>query len=118
MQSALFHSDVFMPASAKKPIHEGPLHYRDHALRATRDDRYGEITLPVEFHSANAKLIEAEVLLEHDGSTVVKQVWRQPLDQHRDLILVIQKGGKVKTVWVNLRSDKHRTLDKSKYMRA
>ena len=47
--------------------------------------------------------------------TVVKQVWRQPLDEQRDLVLVISSSGYVRTVWVNLRSDKHATLDSAKY---
>jgi hypothetical protein len=106
-----------MPASATKPIHEGPLQYRKHAFNEANNDRYGAIQLPTEFHAANAKLIEAEVLVDHDGSHVVKQLWRQSLDARRDLVLAIQEGGMVKTVWVNLKSDKHRTLDTSKYMR-
>jgi hypothetical protein len=117
MSSLLFHSEVFMPASAKKPIHEGPLRYRKHAFDESRNDRYGQIALPAEFSSSNAQLIEAEVLLEHDQARVVKQLWRQPLDAKRDLVMAILEGGMVKTVWVNLKTDKHRSLDKSRYMR-
>lgn len=117
MHSALFHFEVFMPASAKTPVYEGPLRYRRHAFRESKNDRYGEITLPTEFHAANAQLIEAEVLIDHDKTRVVKQLWRQTLDARRDLVLSITDRGEVKTVWVNLKSDKHRTLDRSRYMR-
>ena len=108
----LFHADVFMPPCAKAPAYVGPLQYGRHALDEAKRDRYGEIQLPPEFHKAGAKLIEAEVLTATD--TVVKQVWRQPLDEQRDLVLVISSSGYVRTVWVNLRSDKHATLDSTK----
>ncbi len=115
MMTELFHAEVFVPEAAKAPIHEGSLRYGRHALDKASSDRYGGIQLPNEFHAVDAKLIEAEVLLEHGKCQVVKQVWRQPLDHVRDLVLVIGTGGFVKTVWVNLRNDKHRSLDRSKY---
>jgi hypothetical protein len=113
MSTALFHSDVFVPPVAKTPVFEGPLRYSAHALQEARSDRYGGITLPTEFHCANAKLIESEVLLAQNR--VVKQVWRQRLDNTRDLVLVIGEGGLVRTVWINLLTDKHRSLDRLKY---
>lgn len=118
MYSALFHSEVFLPASVRAPIHEGRLTYSRHAWAAANNDRYGVISLPLEFHAADATLIEAEVVLENYEQKVVKQVWRQRLDETRDLILVIRESGKVSTVWVNLRSDSHRSLDSAKYMKA
>lgn len=116
MSTLLFHTEVFMPESAKAPVHEGRLHYRRHAFKESQKDRYGQIQLPSEFHSADARLIETEVLLESSGARVVKQLWRQSLDAKRDLVMAIMAGGIVKTVWVNLKSDKHRTLDTSRYM--
>lgn len=109
----LFHSEVFVPTVAQPPVFEGSLRYSAHALREAHSDRYGDIQLPDEFHCANAKLIESELLLE--SNRIVKQVWRQPLDLGRDLVLVIGEQGVVRTVWVNLHSDKHRSLDRSKY---
>lgn len=112
----LFHKDVFMPASAKSPVFEGRLKYSNHAITASQNDRFGAIPLPEMFSVANAELIESE--LSDDGTVVLKQVWRQQLDEKRDLILAITRDGRVKTVWVNLRSDKHRTLQTSKYVHA
>lgn len=112
----LFHKDVFMPPSAKSPVFEGRLKYSHHAITASQDDRFGAIPLPEMFSVSNAELIESE--LSDDGKTVLKQVWRQQLDEKRDLILVITRSGQVKTVWVNLRRDKHRTLQTSKYVQA
>jgi hypothetical protein len=110
----LFHKDVFMPPSAKSPVFEGKLKYSFHAIKASQSDRFGDITLPEMFSVANAELIESE--LSDDGKVVLKQVWRQALDDKRDLVLVITRDGRVKTVWINLRSDKHRTLQVDKYV--
>ncbi len=112
----LFHSEVFMPERYKAPIFEGELRYRPHALDEAKRDRYGNIELPSFFNAAQAELIEAEFDVDRDQ--VTKQVWRQRLDATRDIVLVIGRGGFVRTVWVNLRSDKHRTLNRAKYVRA
>lgn len=113
--SYLFHTNLFMPNSVKKPVYEGPLRYGPHALREARSDRFGNIELPQCFDASIAQLIEVE--FDERKEEVVKQVWRQPLDETRDLVLVVTKNGFVKTVWVNLKSDKHRTLDASRYVR-
>jgi hypothetical protein len=111
----LFHKDVFMPPSAKSPVYEGKLKYSFHAIKASQSDRFGNIPLPEMFSVATAELIESE--MSDDGMVVLKQVWRQPLDEKRDLVLALTRDGKVKTVWINLRSDKHRTLQVDKYVR-
>lgn len=112
--SYLFHKDVFLPKSVSAPCYEGRLHYGNHSLQASLSDRYGEMTLPEVFCAANAELIESE----SDGQRVTKQVWRQSLDDERDIILVLTPNGRVKTVWINLKSDQHRTLRRELYMRA
>lgn len=112
----LFHKDVFMPPSAQSPVYVGKLMYSHHAILAAKSDRYGKMTLPESFDPKNAELIESE--LSDDGTTVLKQVWRQALDEHRDLVLVLLPSGKVKTVWINHRRDTHPTLQVSKYVRA
>ena len=116
MQSYLFHAEVFMPTRMKRPLFEGRLTYGQHALRESKADRYGKIELPEFFEACNAHCIEVEY--DMDSEAVVKQVWRQALDANRDIVLVIGQGGYVRTVWVNLKTDKHRSLDASKYVRA
>lgn len=111
----LFHVEVFMPNNIRRPIFEGQLKYGPHARTEALRDRYGNIELPKLFEASEARIIEAE--FDVDTKTVVKQVWRQRLDDDRDLVLVIRPDGFVKTVWVNLRSDKHRTLDKTRYFK-
>lgn len=112
----LYHADINMPANFQRPIFQGLLSYTGHARRAAQEDRYGVIELPLRFEPGKARCIETEV--NPLNNEVLKQVWRQQLDDRRDLLLVITPSGHVKTVWANLRSDKHRTLDKTKYVRA
>jgi hypothetical protein len=92
------------------------LTYSNHAIEAARDDRYGPVAqLPscLEFHRAD--LIELEVV----NGKPVKGVFRQSLDDVRDLVIVILFARNlVKTVWINQRNDRHLTLDRSKYNKA
>ena len=115
MSTYLFHSEVFMPERYKVPLQTGTLNYGNHAKVEALKDRYGSIPLPSEINLELARIIEAEFNVQ--DNEVVKQVWRQPLDEQRDIVLVVNRGGFVRTVWVNLRNDKHGTLDKSRYVR-
>ena len=63
-----------------------------------------EATEVVEVHFKNA-------------NTVEKIVIRVPYDRHQDISFVIISDNFVKTAWLNKNTDKHFTLDKSKYMR-
>ena len=113
----LYHSEVFMPEEFKTPVFRGVLRYGPHSLKEATTDRYGEIPLPIEFHPEGARLIESEVRVIGINARVIKQLWRKPLDETRDLVMAITDSGYVKTVWVNLRSDTHRTLNRSRYVR-
>lgn len=115
MDTALYHFEVYLPEQCKVPAYEGKLKYSLHARKEAASDRYGTIDLPDVFKAANAQLIEVEFDIRRNR--IIKQVWRQPLDESRDLVLVIQPDGFVRTVWVNLRSDVHRTLNPSRYAR-
>jgi len=110
----LYHTDVYMPGPLRRPIFEGVLRYGSHAKYAKLTDRYGEFDLPRVFRAEKAWLIEAEY--DDCKRKVVKQVWRQQLDEHRDLVLVINRDGFVRTAWINLRSDLHKSLDTSRYV--
>jgi hypothetical protein len=109
----LYHSDVYMPPCLRTPVFEGPLTYTTHAKEAALDDRYGVIPLPKVFEAAGAQLIEVET----ENGFPIKQLWRQKLDKENDLILVITKEGRVKTVWLNRADDKHTTLQTGKYQK-
>lgn len=109
----LYHSEVYMPEELTEPVYTGGLHYSAHARREAQNDRYGSIPLPKYFWGTGAQLIEVETV----DDVPVKQVWRQPLDEERDLVMAITREGTVKTVWVNLNSDEHKTLNKHRYVK-
>lgn len=110
----VYHVEVFVPAHLKNSGFVGQLKYSDHALKAAREDKYaklGPVNLPTMFDYRNAKLIEVEV----ENGRAIKRLCRVSLDDRRDLVLAILSGGIVKTVWINLKGDKHRSLNKSRY---
>ncbi len=108
----LFNVGVFMPKFnwTPKPL---ALRYGPHALNAARDDRYGnfEGVLPKALNLQDTEIVEVEVT----GKSVTKLVCRVPGMKGFDLVMVVQKDGFVKTVWANDRTDKHRTLDRTRY---
>ena len=97
-----------------------PLLYGDHALRAAGGDRYGNLSplLPQMLDVDSPRLSFVEVEMTASG-VVEKVVARMRTDlkcgrDHVDLVLVILRGGNVKTVWGNLASDKHKTLNRAR----
>ena len=108
----LYHKDVYMPTGLKLPTGTMLLEYGGHARREAFEDRYGKIDLPTAIDFSQFEVIEVET----QGKNVTKVLYRGTLDSRRDLcIVIIPKRRFVKTVWVNLKSDKHRTLDTTKY---
>jgi len=97
-----------------------PLRYVGHALDASGDDRYGNLAplLPRVLDVTSPLLAFVEVEM-NDAGTVEKVVarMRTPLvcgREHVDLVLVVLRGGTVKTVWGNVASDIHRTLNRNR----
>lgn len=112
---ALYHRDVYLPAPARSLSFAVMLRYSRHARDAAASDRYGSLPLPVALDTRHADLVEAEVV----NGQVVKALYRMPLDARRDLCIVVHPAdGFVRTVWANLRSDAHRTLDATRYATA
>lgn len=111
----LFHKDVYIPDHAKVPLHEGALRYGHHATHvAAGGGGHAEITLPLEFSAKNAVLVEVE--LNSRTGAVEKQVWRQNLCSEWDLCFPMIAGGFIKTVWLNHKTDTHKTLNKGKFV--
>jgi hypothetical protein len=116
----LYHVEVYMPRDvvALIPTDIVEPFYSGHAVQAAASDRYGEAVLAVQIDLKSAKLIEAEV----ENGKLLKYVVRCHYDNARDIIYVLcprfRRVVFVKTVWFNLKTDKHRTLDKNKYVRA
>ena len=110
----LYHFEIGFPKNLEKnvkKIGKQKLEYGFHAKKAAMNDRYGIIDLPESLDFSKAKLIEAEVI----NNRLTKMVLRASYDNRFDLIVVVNTDLTVRTVWLNSRRDKHRTLDRSKY---
>jgi len=108
----LYHFQVYMPDLPLK-FGKQRLNYSNHALNASRDDRYGDIQLPTFIDTNTAKVIEVEII---QGRFLSKVVYRVNYSDTHDLIIVvIPERWFVKTVWLNAKSDKHQTLNKNRY---
>lgn len=115
--TSLYHKEIGLPKGiesffGKKYIFT----FSTHAKQACRNDRYGFIIPPTTVTVTPENLIEVEVT---DG-VVAKLLIRQQYDKNADIsIAFIPEGqhGFVKTLWLNLNSDKHFTLDKTKYVK-
>ena len=111
----LYHRDVFWPCWVEIPKSGQPLVYSNHALTAGKDDGLGIFpnALPETFD-----VVEVETV----GRMPVKWTIRftHPTKPDRDVVIVLNrtfnpKGQNVRTVWVNSKTDTHKTLFKSRY---
>ena len=115
---SLYHTEVFMPEYiiGQLPTKVIGVTYSKHAVNASQTDRYGEFALPSRVNLAGGRLIEAETNAE---KKVIKWVLRFSLNDAKDIIIVMNPEQPYnwfcRTVWLNLKSDCHRTLDKEKY---
>lgn len=130
----LYHAELGFPKNFRPPVGRYDLEWGHHAIEASLDDRYGKIPTPKSLLVDKMKIIELGV----QNGKVSKILYRGTLacticrenetpqsectHAKRDMcIVVIPKPNKqpwyVKTVWINLQSDKHRTLDASKYQK-
>lgn len=95
-----------------------PLYYSKHALSEALNDRYGVMTadfFPRAFiPGAGWSVVEVE---SDSRGALVKFVVRRQADARRSLVMVIDMSGCVRTLWTNLNSDQHATLDSSKFSR-
>lgn len=110
----LYHADIGLPAGFRAPQDRVRLEWTRHA-DAERTDRYGDIPRVATLPLSMFKVVEVGV----EGNRVAKLVVRGHLDKSRDAVFVLIPGKtyRVKTVWINLRSDSHSTLDRSRYVR-
>jgi hypothetical protein len=116
VRDGLYHVDLGLPEHYRHPAAMVNVDYSGHALSEARRDRYGLIPCPTALDLSAMRTIEVEM----SRGRVCKIVVRGPLDVTRDVVYVlIPRVGTawfVKTVWVNVKSDRHRTLDKSRYV--
>lgn len=112
----LFHKDIRLPAGWKLPSVQVDLEWTKHAYRAAYTDRLGTVEPYPVLDLSCCETIEVEL----DGARVVKLVLRAKWNNRCDVVYVVIPNGRkpwtVKTVWLNLRSDTHQTLDRSRYV--
>jgi hypothetical protein len=106
----LYHFELGFPEGLRTSFGVVSLKYTNHAKRAASNDRYGKINLPKTIDTNGAKCIEAEVT----NGVASKLVYRVGYDEDLDIVMVL-RSNLVITVWFNKKSDKHKTLDASKY---
>jgi hypothetical protein len=110
MKDGLYHRDVWMPFNLG---YASMIRYSQHAREATRDDRFGAFELPRVISTQTAEVIEVEVR----NGKFFKALFRVSHDEYRDVcVVVLLDQSLVKTAWINLRTDDHKTLDSSKYI--
>lgn len=98
---------------------EMPLAFSKHAVAASMSDRYGFVRLEASFSTLGAEVVEIETATDTDWP--IKAVIRRSHDHLHDICLVVllepESNGKyfVKTLWLNEKRDKHRTLKRERY---
>lgn len=114
--SELYHRDLGFPAVVETLFGKRlTFRFTHHARRACLTDRYGVITPPATLVIEKGQIIEADT----DRTAIYKILLRVPHTAEFDLCMAIlpNVGGEslVKTCWLNRVTDRHFTLDKSKY---
>lgn len=114
----LYHADIRLPDGFRLPNRVITLSHTRHARAARSNDLYGYIPpIPV-LDLGQCETIEVGI----ENGRVAKVVVRTQLDDTRDVVLVLiphqpkPDVWTVKTVWCNLRSDTHKTLDRTRYV--
>lgn len=119
----LYHKDVFMPRRVRESFLQltrnghgiQTLVASNHARNAAKNDRFGVIDLPSQISFDTMEIIE----IEHDGKKCLKAVIRENgQEKNRVLVVCPIALGQwlVKTVWINLADDNHRTLKRHMYV--
>jgi len=121
--SALYNRAVYWPDHVADAVQElvgsfetHECQYSQHARDEAENDRYGRICLPPRIQITHKDVFEVQIIRHQ----IHKFLIRVPFDKTRDLIFVLlnRAPGKLfcKTVWINKRSDTHRTLRRENYV--
>ena len=114
--SNLYHKDLYMPAGVLAlEDREVTFIISEHAKKAALSDRNGMLTIPEKIRFDGKDVVEAEF---EDGK-LKKLVVRIAYDATRDAVYVFNvPDGLLRTVWLNLSTDRHATLKKELYKAA
>lgn len=108
MTVRLWHVDVGLPTYVRHPTGSVRLQYSKHARDRAASKSF---KLPIVLPWSVVRLVEVETV----GTVTSKYVVRGPYDALRDIVLVVQPDGFVRTAWLNDKADVHATLDRTKY---
>lgn len=113
----LYHKDIGFPINTKLPTGKFLFFgYSHHAVNASKDDRYGEFTLPRPLIIDFKEVDIFELGISNDA--IVKVGCRMPCNELYDISYVVSMTSKsVITLWLNEKGDIHQTLDSSRYQR-
>jgi hypothetical protein len=116
IKDGLYHKEVGFPSAARALVgRKYVLALTSHAQEACKTDRYGIIYPPRAVEIKTHNIVE----LEFSKGEVVKILVRAPYNARHDVLIAFVPdgdGGRVKTLWLNQKSDCHLTLDRSKYL--
>lgn len=113
----IYHKELGFPKVVSTVIGKTfTTQFSSHAKQSCRNDRYGFIIPPTSISVSMDNIIEIEV----EGNTVTKVLIRQKYDSVKDICIAFIPQSRVafvKTLWLNMTTDKHYTLDETKYNR-
>lgn len=112
----LYHKDLGFPKDFNPKVGTVCLTYNNHAHEASKSDRYGAIVLPRSLNTNKAECIELQLI----EGRVSKLVYRIGYSKALDLCIVCKPKGNlfvVLTVWLNLKSDSHNTVNLYNYLK-
>jgi hypothetical protein len=109
----LYHRDIGFPESLRIPTGTRALWYSTHAKQRFEGKYKGNLILPSYIKITSENVIEIATKNNIDCDKIVV---RTNYDDRKDMCLVlIPNKGKVVTIWINNKDDKHESLNKEKY---
>lgn len=114
----LYHKDIGFPDSIKLPIGRYKLKYSGHARLAAINDRNLNFHSLLKYHEILDTEVAEVIEIETRYGRLSKILYRLPLtgsDSYDIILAVLPHCWVVKTVWLNHRYDRHKTLRKNKY---
>ena len=111
----MYYKEVGFPSSIELPSGKRSVEWSEHAIREAEYDINGKIRYIDNIILDSYRIFEVET--DKDGQ-ITKFAYRTRYNAKCDVIYVfMQKGNNlfIRTAWLNRRSDKHTTLNLSKY---
>lgn len=113
----LYHKDIRLPDNFRLPAASVELAWTHHATKARSNDRYGYVPAYKRINLREAEVIEVGM----EEGRLVHLLLRLRYDGRKDVLLALRPVARspwvVKTVWLNTVNDKHKSLNKSRYMK-